>query len=197
VIVERLLAISGEDPMTVARKFKGEWNGRLPSRFEIFTNELPAFSDESTALAGRFLVALFPNSFYGREDVGLLSRLLIELPGILNWAIEGHRRLRERGHFVQPARLAEAIETIEMLGAPVRAFVRDCCDVGPEKEDEVDELHRAWRGWCEEEGRHNPGTKEWFGRNLRTAVPGLTVNRKRVEGQRRTFYQGICRLDGF
>jgi hypothetical protein len=42
VIIERLLAISGEDQITVARKFKSAWDGHLPTRFEIFTNDLPS-----------------------------------------------------------------------------------------------------------------------------------------------------------
>ena len=46
VIVERLLAISGEDQMTVPRKFLQAWNGRLPTRFAIFTNELPSLRDQ-------------------------------------------------------------------------------------------------------------------------------------------------------
>jgi putative DNA primase/helicase len=35
-------------------------------------------------------------SFYGREDKALTEKLLTELPGILNWAIEGYVRRRLR-----------------------------------------------------------------------------------------------------
>ena len=41
-------------------------------------------------------------SFAGREDLTLKARLAAELPRILNWAITGWKRLRARGHFVQP-----------------------------------------------------------------------------------------------
>ena len=60
----------------------------------------------SGALAGRLLVILFQHSFFGREDPGLTDRLMGELPGILNWAIEGYERLQARGHFVHAARIA-------------------------------------------------------------------------------------------
>jgi putative DNA primase/helicase len=63
----------------------------------FLTNELPRFSDSSGALAGRFVILRMTESFYGKEDTGLTQRLLAELPGILNWAIEGWHRLRERG----------------------------------------------------------------------------------------------------
>src|SRR5262249_21727672 len=54
VAVERLLSISGEDTLTVDRKYRDPWTGRLPTRFLILTNELPRFADASGALASRF-----------------------------------------------------------------------------------------------------------------------------------------------
>ena len=40
-VVERLLSITGEDMLTVDRKFKEPWSGKLPTRFVILSNELP------------------------------------------------------------------------------------------------------------------------------------------------------------
>ena len=37
---------------------------------------------------------------------------------------------------------------IEMLGAPVKAFLRSRCVVGPGKEVAVDVLWDAWKNWC-------------------------------------------------
>lgn len=96
-IAERLLSISGEDAITVDRKFQAAWTGRFGIRFLIMSNELPRLSDASGALASRFLVLTMTNSFYGKEDLELANRLLAELPGILNWARGGYLRLRERG----------------------------------------------------------------------------------------------------
>jgi putative DNA primase/helicase len=190
-IVERLLSISGEDGITVARKFKPAWNGTLEIRIEIMTNEMPALSEGSGALVGRLIVILFPNSFYGREDPNLTSKLLKELSGILNWAIEGYRRLRERGHFVQPSNAEDRIEAMERLGAPVKAFVADRCEVDPGKSVDRDVLFSAWKVWCEHQGRRDPGTKEWFSRNLMIAVPGVKATRPR-EGDIRTHaFEGI------
>ena len=42
VITERLLSISGEDALTVDRKYRDATTGRLPCRFHIISNELPA-----------------------------------------------------------------------------------------------------------------------------------------------------------
>jgi P4 family phage/plasmid primase-like protien len=189
-ITERLLTISGEDTIDIDRKYGTMWTGRLPTRIAILTNELPAFSEGSGALAGRFLVILFQHSFFGREDPGLTDRLMGELPGILNWAIAGYERLQSRGHFVQAANALEQIESIERLGNPVKAFVLDRCVVGPAREIEVDVLFEDWRVWCTEHGG-DAGNKDWFGRNLRSAVPGLSSARREVDGRRVMVYRGV------
>jgi putative DNA primase/helicase len=46
-VVERLLSITGEDMLTVDRKFRDPWSGKLPARFVILSNELPKFKDSS------------------------------------------------------------------------------------------------------------------------------------------------------
>jgi putative DNA primase/helicase len=188
-VLERLLSISGEDSQTVNRKHVVAWDGKLPTRFMILTNALLSLSDESGALANRFVILTMKNSFLGKEDPLLTSKLLSELPGILNWSIEGYRRLRERGHFVQPKSSSEAAEQIEMLGSPIKAFVRDKCRVGPGLEVSHDELWAAYKFWCEEQGTRDAGNKAWFGRNLMSAEPGLkTVRRGAIK---QAFYHGI------
>ncbi len=82
-VVERLLCISGEDALTVDRKYLPSVTMKLPTRFMFLTNELPKLTETSGALAGRFLVLKFSQSFYRREDPFLTDKLLAELPGIL------------------------------------------------------------------------------------------------------------------
>jgi len=191
VIAERLLSISGEDAITIDRKFRPAWTGTLPTRFLILTNELPRIADASGALASRFIVLTLATSFYGREDHGLTDRLLTELPGILNWSLEGLERLRERGYFIQPSSSADAIQELEDLGSPVGAFIRDRCTIGPGKQIACELLFDAWCAWCEAQKRKEPGTVQTFGRDLRAAVPGLKVAQPREDGTRSRRYEGI------
>ena len=58
-VVERLLSISGEDAISVQRKFLTDWFGRLPTRMQILTSELPALTEGSGALANRYIVLTF------------------------------------------------------------------------------------------------------------------------------------------
>lgn len=192
-VVERLLCITGEDTLTIDRKFMGSVSLKLPTRFMFLTNELPRLSDASNALAGRFLVLRIRSSFYGREDTTLSDRLAAELPGILRWSIDGLKRLKARGRFVQPASGEEDIRDMEDLGSPVGAFARECCVVGPGHRVCVDDLYRAWRDWCEREGRSAASTKQSFGRDLMAASP--RVSRRRGTGMV-SFYEGISLVRG-
>jgi len=193
-VVERLLCISGEDALTVDRKHLTSVTLKLPTRFMFLTNEFPRLTDASGALAGRFVVLRLTESYFGKEDTGLTDRLLGELSGILNWAIEGWQRLRERGHFVMPASVTDVVQEIEDLSSPVAAFVRDACVVGPGHRVNVDSLYGAWKKWCEQEGRQIVTTKQTFGRDLAAAVAGV-VRRRSTDLQ--PFYEGISLRGGW
>ncbi len=84
-----LLAISGEDNVSVNRKNKGFWEGKLNVRFLFLGNSIPKFADDGTALGNRLVILRMSNSFLGKEDLTLEARIKNEFPGILNWAIAG------------------------------------------------------------------------------------------------------------
>jgi putative DNA primase/helicase len=191
VIAERLLSISGEDSITIDRKYESAWTGRLPVRFMVLTNELPRIADNSNALAGRFIVLLLQHSFYGHEDLGLADRLAGETTEILNWALVGYRRLRQRGHFIQPTSASEAIEELEALGSPIKAYLRERCRIEPGCSVPIELIWQDWQAWCGANGRREPGTKHSFGAALRTAVPGLQISRPRQGEERVRRYEGV------
>lgn len=196
VVTERLLSISGEDALSVPRKFLDDWTVQLRTRFVIMTNELPRIEDASGALASRFVVITLRKSFYGHEDHGLFDRFVPEMPGILNWALEGYARLRARGHMVQPAAADGLIRDLEDLGSPTKEFLRECCEIGPGFEVSHQAIYDKWRSWCLTVGREHPGTIQTLGRNLRAAVPELDDTTRRESGGRSRYYVGIRLKDG-
>lgn len=191
VLSEVLLSISGEDPQSVPRKNLTDWTGTLPTRFTIMTNEIPRLPDASGALASRFLMILFRESFYGREDQTLFMRLVAELPSILNWALDGLARVTARGRFVQPASAADAVTELENLAAPVMAFVRQECTMRPGLSISKDTLYAAYRSWCQRQGQSHVETQPTFGRNLRAALPFIGDGRTGTGPERETIYRGI------
>jgi putative DNA primase/helicase len=191
VVTERLLSVSGEDAQTVDRKHARHVTTKLGVRFVILTNELPRLNDASGALVSRMVLLRLIRSWYGHEDRALTAKLVAELPSILLWAVAGWKRLRERGHFVQPESGRRLVEDIEDLSSPIGAFIRECCDVGPGLEVFIRDLYEAWKSWCEQKGRKDPGSEQLFGRDLRAAQPALNVRQPRSEGGRVRIYEGI------
>lgn len=191
-VVERLLSISGEDTLTVDRKFREPWTGRIGARIVILSNELPNFGDASGAIVGRFVALVLTKSWLGREDTGLERALAAEAPGILNWALAGLARLDLQGRFTEPTSSIEATVTMRDTASPTSAFVRDKCEIGPNCEVAVDEIWAAWKAWAEDNGLTRPGTKQGFGRNLRAVVPGMRVVRPRSgDDDRHRVYSGL------
>jgi putative DNA primase/helicase len=184
-VVERLLSISGEDTITLDRKYRDPWTGQLPTRIMFVSNELPRFGDASGAIATRVLLLETTESWLGKEDIGLTARLLPELPGILNWALDGLDALTAVGQFTEPQSSVDARTALADLVSPVSAFVRECCVRGPHEEVVIDELFRAWKDWAELNG-HKPGSTQMFGRNIRAVIPGLRrYQPPSVEGAKR------------
>lgn len=191
IVVERLLSISGEDSLTVDRKYRTPWTGRLPTRFLILTNELPRLTDSSGALPSRFVMLVLTTSFYGRENPRLTEELLEEAPGILNWALEGLDRLNQRGYFEMPQASKDALAQLEDLASPVAAFIRNRCELGADLSVPVDELWGAWKAYCEDDNRH-PGTKVALGKDLRASAPSVRKVRPRDGDDRTHAYAGIA-----
>lgn len=176
-IVENILRVSGQDVVTLARKFQSDYTGQLAVRFVIVSNEVPALHDASGALASRFLILRLRNSFLGREDPALFDRLRADLPGILRWALDGLARLRARGHFVQPASAQSIAGEMRALSSPLLEFVGDCCIVDPGAAIEVETMYGAWREWTRESGRESQWTVQMFGSRLAQAITALETRR--------------------
>uniref|UniRef100_A0A9E8CSX3 Phage/plasmid primase, P4 family n=1 Tax=Bosea sp. NBC_00436 TaxID=2969620 RepID=A0A9E8CSX3_9HYPH len=189
-IVERLLGITGEDFQSIDRKHRDMWTGKLPTRFAIFSNEMPSFRDASGALAGRFVVLRMQRSFFGEEDRTLFDQLIPELPGILNWALDGLARLAARGHFLQPDSSTELIDALGRSSSPVSEFLEDECEVSPAASVPKDMLYERWTRWCADQGL-KPSSLPDLAQKLGAVIPNLKTSRPRGDVDRRRFYVGL------
>lgn len=143
-IAENLLRLTGEDAISVPRKFQADYTARLLARVVVLANEVPTFRDAASALPSRFSVLRMEHSFLGREDHGLDGRLAEELPAIFRWALVGLRRLRERGRFVQPRSARLHIQLMEELASPVGAFLREVTVIEPGAQVPIRQLYERW-----------------------------------------------------
>ncbi len=192
IALERLLQVSGEDSVTVNRKNKREITLKLPTRIMIATNTLPKVEDPSGALAGRLVALEMTKSYYGREDHGLYDRLCNELPGILNWAIDGWKSLREQGRFLVPASSSELAGELDRTMSPVRGFLAAECEYVTGSFLPIDDMFSQFRRWATENHVEIGGTNSAsFARSLHESNPELTHKRITVNGRKRMCVLGV------
>lgn len=189
--VAEIKKISGQDPVIVNPKNRPPYTVLLRLKILLCANELPRFADSSNALSSRFVIIKQKNSFLGNEDQTLKDRLLPELPRILHWALAGRRRLYARGYFDIPESAKDLMEELQESSSPIKAFLNEKCDIGPTKSVSVSRLWGLWKEWCDGQGRKDPGTQAWFGRDLRSAIPGLDKVKSRVGEVRTQIYKGL------
>jgi putative DNA primase/helicase len=185
LLAENVLKLTGRGLFTIPRKYKSAWTGTLPCKLLAISNEMPPIKDTSGALASRFLIFNTRRSFYGKEDPNLFrDKLRPELSGICNWALDGLRRMRERGRLAEPDCSVEAREQLARDGSPVLAFAQECLVLERGAETETAKLFSAWLDYATTNNLH-PGNKDWFVRNL-VAATGSKVQRFRMSDAKRT-----------
>jgi P4 family phage/plasmid primase-like protien len=94
-----------------------------------------------------FLATVAP----GQRDERLPDKLRAELPGILNWAIEGCLEW-QRGGLQAPAAVIEATSSYRQEQDHVGRFLADCCELGDDRSVAAKDLRTAYETWCDENG---------------------------------------------
>ncbi|MGW5231792.1 phage/plasmid primase, P4 family [Streptomyces nodosus] len=197
IVTERLLSISGEDELPINRKGREQLGVTLPTRIMAMSNQMLGFSDAGGALNGRWIVIKMTESFAGREDSTLLDKLLKELPGIFNWALEGLEDLQREGQILQPKSGLNMKSIMAESDSPHGAFVKERCNVGPQYVTTRNEIYQSWSDWNGPNGK--PGNPNWLLRDLTNALQasgeGHEIITEEDKATRRTVWRGIAPID--
>jgi putative DNA primase/helicase len=170
--------VSGE-PIEAAFKFKPSFTYTPTVRLMASTNNLPQCRDVTDATFRRIVVIQFNRQFSQEQQNPLLMQeLRLEMPGILQWAVAGLRRMRQRGRFEVPPSSIEALNVYRSEANPVRQFAEEFLTASPNGRGVVSTaLFHAFVAWGKE--RKLPtGSHTSFGRAL--AAMGF---KKRKSGQ--------------
>jgi len=184
-----LKALTSGDRIQVNRKNKDPVTMRPTARLIFATNTLPPITDRSNGVWRRMIAMPFLVSFTGDAcDRNRAERLLDELPGIFNWAVEGARRLYRQGHFTECSVCRACVDEHRVASDPFRQFVEEELQFNPDDQIPKETLYRRYRAFCEENGRRARSSIE-FGRQM-FALPGVTESRLGSGGRART-YRGV------
>ncbi|PHC37061.1 DNA primase [Bacillus pseudomycoides] len=187
--------ITGGEPV-LARFLRQEYFEFVPE-FKVFftTNHKPVIGGLDEGIWRR--VKLIPfnlNLPAHKRDKRLPEKLSLEMPGILNWAIEGCMKWQQ-GRLKEPKVVAEATgqykEDMDIL-AP---FLDEVCYIDePENEAikiEAKELYNVYDNWCFKAGERSLGNRSFYrmletkgfgkmkGSKNRTFLTGITLNERK------------------
>jgi hypothetical protein len=152
--VHRLYSIAGQ---------KSWQRDRIDTRFVLVSDFLSQLIDPTGLLAGRIICLQTTQSFYGREDIHLGRKLLNELPGIFNWAMEGFFRLKKRGFFLEST-ADQAIRIIaQEQELSVSDFVNECCRLDSQAHLRCQNLYDGYNRWITQEGLAAMGRTQFYG----------------------------------
>jgi putative DNA primase/helicase len=176
--------ITGDDIIMAEHKYRDPFQFRSHALQFFSANEPPISSDQSDAWFDRWIILPFGQRFAPDArppDVKLTAKLTSpdELEGILVLAVEGLRRLVDRGQFDKPEPVLRATAAYRERLDTVRAFINEECVVEPDEYVQRSELYRNYREWTHDSGRY-PVSAVTFNDHLRSAL-GARVGEKQIK----------------
>lgn len=189
--------VSGE-PTTVEHKHKDPFMMRPFATCWFGTNHMPHTRDFSDALFRRALVVSFNNVFkpeLGNCDPLLKDKLMAELPGILNMALDAYANAIQNG-FTMPVSSEEARKEWRLEADQVAQFVEDECTRDDAAEVAVGVAFKQYQNWASENGINKTlGSKSFRDRLTRLGFGDRRTNKARlVTGLRLNFNDYVAEI---
>lgn len=137
------------DPIKAEKKGKPLFHYRPTAKHIFSANQLPDAEEDDGAFYRRILLVPFPTTIPREErDKSLDAKLRDELPGILNWALEGLFRLLRQDGFTGDLTVRETAETWDKWGNTVDRFTKAClnksADAKPKPKSDVYQLYQRF-----------------------------------------------------
>jgi len=181
--------------ITAGDQIKAEHKRKDPFWFEptakhlYAANELPSTETDDEAFYRRILLAPFPETIpKAQRDKHLDDKLQSELPGVLNWAIEGLQRLMETGAFTGDRSPGQTQDTWQKWSDSVSRFKDAAIDEDGNEEIPKSKLYAAYLEYCREEGIPSD-TQHTLTRELKKE--GVPDGRSYIDGQQRRVFHNI------
>ena len=169
---QKIKQATGDDPIT-CRFLHKEFFEYMP-QFKIWmaANRIPSIKGVDFGIKRRLMIIPFDARFDGaKRDNGLRDDLMAELPGILNWVLEGCSMWQEAGlqDFV-PSRMKTAIAEYEQDVDLLASWADECLEpteLGDEHAEKAIDLFDSYKGWMLRRN-HRPKSVTQWGRDMRS-----------------------------
>jgi putative DNA primase/helicase len=164
----RVKDLTGQDTLTGRFLYSAPFDFKPTHKLWIFGNHKPDVAGNDLGIWQR--MRLIPFSVQIEEskiDKRLPSKLVAELPGILNWAIDGCLAWQKKGLHT-PNGVKAATDEYRDEEDELGEFIEDSCIVSPTAEVTRRELHHRYLEWARERGTKVPMKPKAFAKRLRS-----------------------------
>lgn len=164
-----LKRLTSRDEISANVKFAEPITFKPTHTLVIHTNHLPRLKDVDYGTIRRIIVIPFNATISQDDKQNDFAENLVreEGPAILAWMIEGAIRFYNNGmKLKKPACIREASERYIEGEDLLNRFIRDCCEIVPDKGEYIGQLYVRFKTWCEEEGIHCSLGRNKFGDEL-------------------------------
>jgi len=195
-VIEKILRITGNDRLSVGRKFTSAVQTQLGVRVMLLTNSLPRMSDDNEAFFSRFLIIKLKKSFLGKEDPDLFENLKAELSGVANWAMAHYRDLLNAGRFIEPESSKQIREAWYKSSNLLEQFIEECCVTVPIVKTDANTftssavIYDTYKTWAEAQGIQKILSKNRLIHDLELAL-GEKVERGQFGPDRTRGFYGL------
>jgi len=174
--------LTGDDEVTVRRLYENEFSFKPEAKIWMATNHKPRITGVDDGIWRRIQLWPFTVTIPPERRVANYGEVLLqELPGILNWCLEGFRRYKERGSLYVPLLVGDATKQYRSESDTVQSFLLD--ETKPSSGTDIPrkDLYERYESWCEELGEKPVSTRK-FAQCLRAVE---YIEEVKVQGERR------------
>lgn len=162
-------AVAGEK-LVASQKGMPEYSLKFWAKLIFACNKKPYFRDATTGSYDRLCFIPFKRYIKDEERTRNFEETLFdELPGILNWSLDGLQKLVQRGHLLLPDEVNKEAEAYKIESDSVYAWIQINVNWGLSSQDHsgyvITDFYENFRLWCEQEYRH-PVSKIEFSRRM-------------------------------
>jgi P4 family phage/plasmid primase-like protien len=179
--------LTGADTISAEFKHKPAFNFMNYAKMLFSANKIPEVTEDTLAFFRRWLILICQNIFLGENcDPKILEKITTpqELSGLLNYALEGLKRLLEKGQFCISETIDDMRATYIRKSNSAKAFIEE--QLYYENDPNVfvveTELYQSFILWC---NRENLPTmkKAQFTSNMKEFFPEAKQTMQRILGK--------------
>jgi P4 family phage/plasmid primase-like protien len=160
--------LTGGDVIAARFLYREFFEFPFTGKIFLAANYLPQINDPSDAMWRRIRIIPFNVSIPEcQQDPRLLDKLLSELPGILNWAIEGCLAWQETG-LDTPEVVTQSTQLYRSESDILADFLSEACVMGPELRVTAKALYTAYQKWAHRTEQRWTLGKHDFNQRMRT-----------------------------